>query len=128
MEDNMGSSTNPAEEYYKDLSKLADDAHRFCEPPDQATSNAQLIDRDRVMRQVGEFADFRPTTEKDLEDYVDSHARKIKSRHTCVELFKELWAAASNEAVATTIHNCTATDYETLVSDVALKLFPHSRY
>eukprot|EP00921_Rhytidocystis_pertsovi_P020255 GHVQ01032151.1.p2 GENE.GHVQ01032151.1~~GHVQ01032151.1.p2 ORF type:complete len:100 (-),score=6.74 GHVQ01032151.1:382-681(-) len=80
--------------YYSDLQVLAAESKRFCVEPNTTTESEQLADRYRVMKEVGAFADFRPTNEKDIEDWVDVHSRRIKSRCVCVSLFKELWAAA----------------------------------
>ncbi|KAH0471713.1 MAG: hypothetical protein KVP17_003016 [Porospora cf. gigantea B] len=75
----------PNTEYYDELEDLTQDANRFCSEPDQGTTNDQR--REKIIRQIGALDEFRPTTEKELENYVDIAARRIKTRRVCPELF-----------------------------------------
>eukprot|EP00921_Rhytidocystis_pertsovi_P023799 GHVQ01038199.1.p1 GENE.GHVQ01038199.1~~GHVQ01038199.1.p1 ORF type:complete len:152 (-),score=20.09 GHVQ01038199.1:192-647(-) len=113
---------------FADLTTFADDSVRFCSllPTDEVAN--QLRDRYRVVKEAGSFTDFAPQNEKELEDWVDANARGVKARRVCVELFQEMWSAAATETLGNTISHADAITYEKLVSEIATKLFPHSRY
>eukprot|EP01068_Selenidium_serpulae_P008731 Selendium_serpulae@DN5061_c0_g1_i1.p2 len=82
--------------YYSELTGLAGNVERFPKPiDDEAEIKKQLEDRFRVKKETGTLTEFHPSTEKELEEWVDMNAPKIKARAVCVELFKEIWAAAA---------------------------------
>eukprot|EP01068_Selenidium_serpulae_P019842 Selendium_serpulae@DN7352_c0_g1_i1.p1 len=114
--------------YYSDLVKLANEAKRFSKEPTDEIGRKQLVDRFRVLKEVGQFPEFKPSDEKSFEDWVDGMARKIKTRQLCLPLLQEAWGAVSAEAVAATICSERAHSYEGLVTRVALELFPKSTY
>eukprot|EP00921_Rhytidocystis_pertsovi_P023882 GHVQ01038322.1.p1 GENE.GHVQ01038322.1~~GHVQ01038322.1.p1 ORF type:complete len:112 (-),score=10.16 GHVQ01038322.1:600-935(-) len=98
--------TNSNADYYSSLSRLANLAKRFCDEPDKAAEKKQLEDRFRVLKEAGSFDEFKPTSEKELEDWMDVTARKVKARRLCVPLFREQWCACTSESIGYYYHEC----------------------
>ena len=76
-----------------------------------------------------DFKPFSPKSEKDLEEWVDEAARKAAKFRLSVLLFQQAWELASSESIGAVIGQVIAPeDYEDLVTEVAKRLFPRSRY
>ena len=110
------------------LCELAARLPRFPEVPDQATTDAQLLEREKWLRKA-QFPPCRIASEDELEDYIDDVARIIMKQRVTPMLFVELWETACSKELAKVVASVeTDCGYEAIVSAVAQNLFPYSEY
>eukprot|EP00921_Rhytidocystis_pertsovi_P024268 GHVQ01039001.1.p1 GENE.GHVQ01039001.1~~GHVQ01039001.1.p1 ORF type:complete len:134 (-),score=15.79 GHVQ01039001.1:697-1098(-) len=100
---------------------------RFNEEPNEQAVDKQIQDKDKWIRKAG-LTRFSADSEQALEDWVDQAARVCKRHNLCCELFRQLWAASSEEAIADSILPLSGDKPEKIVSEIAKKLFTHSRH
>ena len=111
-----------------DVFGSAGQARRFFDKPSEDERDRQYTIRDKLLARL-ELKPFCPKSEKDLEDWADDAARKAAKFRLCSTLFQEAWELASSESIGAVIGQITNTgDHEDLVTEVAKRLFPRSRY
>ena len=107
---------------------LGSRVNRFGPKPSEDEAGRQQDIRDKLLTRLALPA-FNAKTERDLEDWADVAARQVSRYHVCVTLFQEAWEAVSPPSVAAIIGKATQnTTHEELVDDVAVRLYPCSRY
>lgn len=113
----------------KCLSQLASTCPRFPPPPSSELSRKQLDEKDRWLNRAG-FAPCDQSSEEAMEDWLDVQARIVTKFRLSVDLFRELWEAATSTETATVIAGVVpdSTSYEEVISAVVKRLFPRSRY
>nr|KAH0480673.1 MAG: hypothetical protein KVP17_005145 [Porospora cf. gigantea B] len=112
-------------------SQVRDFASRYCRfppVPDHEIIASQLERRNIFLKEV-QVKDFRPTSERDLENWVDECARQVKKFKISPILFHDIWVNAAPDRLAAKMHRVDPNQpYEDMVDQVALILYPTSRY
>ena len=111
-----------------DVLNFAGQARRFFDKLSEEERDRQHEFRDKLLAKL-QLKPFSPKSEKDLEDWADDAARKTAKLRVCSLLFQEAWELASSESIGAVIGQvANFEDQEGLVTEVARRLFPRSRY
>ena len=88
----------------------------------------QLFKRIKILQQFT-LTEFKPTTEQQFEDWVDTAAIVITKNQICVSLFQDAWSSAAPPSLARHIGSIpTCETHEQLVDKVASLLYKTPTY
>ena len=99
---------------------------RFPRPFSEEVRRTQEAQKHHLFPQLGTIPPFTPANELELEEWVDGMAAKVRRKGLHQALFHEVWLTNASRHFATAVEKATDEDFEEMVSQVALKLFPRS--